>query len=306
MTACEWCDEPAAGGVFCSKRCRQTAWRARELFRDVARGIANPGPVVRVLGKPRSSANAVRVAANEAAKAEKIRGFDGRPRRLGVFDPPYPGRAFLYKREASYAGEVDHVALVESLSGYDGWVLATSAEALPRVLAMCPVGTRVASWTKPHGVQRTTRGPGNVWEPILYRPAREFEPGFPDAIVAQPARGGGTLMGRKPIAWVAFAIRLLGALPHDQLEDPFPGTGVVGRVWRQFARAVGDANLEALATRRQEQLHRRRSAPNQIRRRLVKRGAVAPVPNEGAAARDGGGCSISDVAGSRSKRGARV
>lgn len=53
----------------------------------------------------------------------------GRPLRLAYADPPYPGNARLYRDHPDYGGEVDHAALIERLSAYDGWALSTSAEA---------------------------------------------------------------------------------------------------------------------------------------------------------------------------------
>ena len=61
----------------------------------------------------------------------------GRPLRLAYADPPYPGRARLYRDHPDYGGEVDHAALIERVAAYDGWALSTSAQALPAVLALC-------------------------------------------------------------------------------------------------------------------------------------------------------------------------
>jgi hypothetical protein len=166
------------------------------------------------------------------------------PKRLGYADPPYPGMsAKYYGDEPTFAGEVDHAELVSRMEGYDGWALSTSAKTLQYVLSLCPPGVRVAAWGKPHGVSSKTRGAHNAWEPIIYKPARLRQPGFPDWLTALPARGGGTLPGRKPLAFCAFLFRLLGASPGDELDDLFPGTGIVGRAFAEFRRA-------SLSTRR--------------------------------------------------------
>jgi len=55
----------------------------------------------------------------------------GRPLRLAYADPPYPGKAYLYRDHPDYGGEVDHAELIERLAAYDGWALSTSAAALP-------------------------------------------------------------------------------------------------------------------------------------------------------------------------------
>ena len=82
---------------------------------------------------------------------------------LAYADPPYPGNAWLYRDHPDYGGEVDHAALIEQLTGYDGWALSTSAEALPSVLALCPRGVRVAAW---HRGERLAAGrlPLNAWD----------------------------------------------------------------------------------------------------------------------------------------------
>src|SRR5207237_8392394 len=74
----------------------------------------------------------------------------GHPLRLAYADPPYPGKAGLYRGHPDYAGEVDPVGLVERLVAEfpDGWALSTSAEALPVVLSSCPPAVRVAGWLR--------------------------------------------------------------------------------------------------------------------------------------------------------------
>jgi hypothetical protein len=198
---CGWCrgDLRATQRLWCSKSCRQTAWRAR--------GLA------------------------------VVEDFCDTPKRLGYADPPYPGTARrYYQHEPNYAGEVDHAALLSRLEPFDGWALSTSAKALPMVLPLCPPGIRICVWCKPHGVSSKTRGPHNVWEAVIVKPARLRRPGVPDALIALPARGGGTLPGRKPIAFCMWLFQLLGASPVDALDDLFPGSGVVSRCFEQFKR----------------------------------------------------------------------
>jgi hypothetical protein len=168
--------------------------------------------------------------------------------RFAYADPPYPGLAAKYYRlEASFAGEVDHAGLIASLeaSGYDGWALSTSAKALRHVLPLCPEGSRVCAWVKPIGASSRTRGLHNTWEPLIVVRGRELHPGVRDWLRAQPARGGGSLPGRKPLAFCAWLFDCLGLLPGDTLDDLFPGTGVVGRAWQLSGAALGDASLRA-------------------------------------------------------------
>jgi hypothetical protein len=207
---CAWCREaywPVRGDVslFCHVRCRQAAWRLR---RRVDAGVG-----------------------------------DGSARRFAYADPPYPGKAFIYKGEADFGGEVDHRKLIASLvDQYDGWALSTGAYALAEVLPLCPAGHRVCAWVKPIGANRKTFGIHNCWEPVIVVPGRELQPGKRDWLSAQPARRGGSLMGRKPIQFAAWLFGLLGAIPGvDEFEDLFPGTGIIGRAWRHLSeRHVAD------------------------------------------------------------------
>jgi hypothetical protein len=203
--ACLWCGAPRPAGAsrWCSTRCRQTAHRAR------------------------------RIASLEA--------LGDTPMRLAYADPPYPGLAHrYYSGEPSYAGEVDHARLLERLSAYDGWALSTSRAALGAVLSL---STRVdgdapivCPWVKTHGIPRT-RGPSCVHEYVLVQPARRRFPGVRDALVAAVAKGGDSdLIGRKPLKFVHWVIALLGASPCDSLDDLYPGSGVVGRVWAEWQR----------------------------------------------------------------------
>lgn len=214
IRTCAWCGVPLEHplATYCSKAHRQTAWRARQLA--------------------------------------VVEGSDGAERRLAYADPPYPGLSRKYYRdEPSYAGEVDHAELIRKLVTYDGWALSTSQKALRDVLPLCPPGVRVAAWVKPIGVSPATRGAHNTWEPVIFVPARRCRPGVQDWLRAQPARFGGDLMGRKPLAFCVWLFQLLGAQPGDCLDDLFPGTGIVGSSFRQFVSLThrGDGSLAARA-----------------------------------------------------------
>jgi hypothetical protein len=201
---CLWCGDPFTGrrdSKFCSRKCRQAAFRCRR------------------------------------RQTTQIR--TNRPLRLAYADPPYPGMSIMYKDEPDYAGEVDHKALIERLcSEFDGWALSTSgkrAGVFVKVLALCPPESRVCPWVKPIGVSKKTRGLHNTWEPLIVYPARNLEPGFRDWLEAQPARYGGELIGRKPIEFCVWMFRCLGALPGDELFDLYPGTGIVLKAFRHWS-----------------------------------------------------------------------
>lgn len=197
--ACGYCGAHPipARAKWCGKKCRQTAWRCRRL-----------------------------------AVAEDL---GDTPKRIAYADPPYPGTSSkYYGREPDYAGEVDHAKLVSLLQGYDGWALSTSARSLRDVLSLCPPDARVAAWVKSNGPHPRTRGPHNLWEPVIYVPVRLRRPGKCDWVRLKPARGGGNLPGRKPIGFCMWLFELLGASLVDELDDLYPGSGVVRRCWGQY------------------------------------------------------------------------
>lgn len=161
--------------------------------------------------------------------------------RLAFADPPYPGRAHLYADHPDYAGEVNQVELVKQLWEYDGWALSTSAEALHWILPMCPVGHRVLAWVK-HTV---TIG----WEPLIVMPARKPE-GVRDWLQCEPDsyqwrdKPESYVIGQKPVAFCRWMFAWLGAEPDDTLDDLFPGSGQVSRVWEEW-RLQPELPLEA-------------------------------------------------------------
>lgn len=197
--ACLWCGKALPQGSrsdaqFCPRKCRQTAFRLRRRAAWVGR--------------------------------------HDRPMRFCYSDPPYPGLAKrYYGREPTYAGEVDHRALIESMREFDGWALSTGAYALREVLPICPPGARVCPWVKPLEPSPATHGIHNAWEPVIVVGGRQRPPGVRDWLEARPARFGGELVGRKPLAFAAWLFDLLGMAPGDELEDRFPGTGIIGRAW---------------------------------------------------------------------------
>ena len=204
---CQWCcvepRMPRRGAKFCSQICRQAAWRC--------------------------------------VKNLDVRERNAKPMSFGYADPPYPGLAHAYyKDQPTYAGEVDHAELIASLvDRYDGWALSTSADALRMVLPLCPNTVRVCAWVKPIGVSSKTKGLHSTWEAVIVQPGRELQPGKRDFLYAQPARGGGDLIGRKPLKFCGFLFEALGMLPGDELDDLFPGTGIVLRAWKEICRRKG-------------------------------------------------------------------
>lgn len=215
MDGCAFCHGPIPGTprahkrTWCSKKCRQAAFRLR-----------------------------VRGGTLERA---------ARPIRVAYADPPYPGlAAAYYAREPTYAGEVDHPELIARLvRDYpDGWALSTSAESLRDLLPLCPQGAHLCPWVKPIGVPPATLGLHRTWEALIVVGGRQRPPGVRDWLCAQPARRGGTLPGRKPLAFCAFLFRALGLEAGDELVDLYPGTGVVGRAWGAWQASADASPLE--------------------------------------------------------------
>lgn len=216
--ACGWCRRPISprarrDAKWCSKSCRQAAHRA---------SIDRP------------------VATSAATVA-----------RLAYADPPYVGLARrYYGREASYAGEVDHGRLLSRLATFDGWALSCSSSSIPFLLGLAyelelrPV-PRLAIWHKrpaPHPTARLV----TAYEGVLYVPARgvaprDGGPALSDVLTGvqprqRPTLPGGQITGTKPPAFCTWLFELLGARPGDELEDMYPGSGIVARTWRAWSR----------------------------------------------------------------------
>ena len=47
-----------------------------------------------------------------------------------------------------------------------------------------------------------------------------------------------TIEGQKPVKFVRWVFGLLGACPDDELDDLYPGSGIVGREWKVFKEAL--------------------------------------------------------------------
>lgn len=212
MKPCGWCGasllEPRQR--YCSKRCRQTAFRLRRRRDGAAPPAAPPGV-------------------------------------FAYADPPYPGHAWRYRDQPTYAGEVDHRALVQSLvdARLTGWALSTSSQALREVLPLCPPGARVLAWVKP--TPPTGAGLCVRWEPLIVVGGRATHEPLRDWLCAAPARGGGAeLVGRKPLAFSDFLFKALGMGDGDTLVDLFPGTRAVSQAW--LSLGAGRRVAEVLTT----------------------------------------------------------
>jgi hypothetical protein len=232
---CRWCKASFTAArrdqQFCSKRCRQSAFRVRK-----GRGQPSPVDEERVAGCPATApAGALFVYA----------------------DPPYPGLAKkYYGREPTYGGEVDHPALIASLEArrqsgeVAGYALSTSKDGLRQYLGLFPPEADFAAWVKPGGVRPAAYGVHNKTEYVIFVPGRHLRPAVRDFIVAHPARGEGTLIGRKPRRFCTWLYDLLGMVPGDRFEDVFPGTGIVARAWSELSATGTVAPAGGMSERR--------------------------------------------------------
>lgn len=162
--------------------------------------------------------------------------------RIGYADPPYPGMAKLYKDHPDYAGEVDHAELIERLErDYDGWVLHTASTTLKDVIKLCPPEARVMAWVKPFAAFKRNVSVAYAWEPVIVKACRK--PVVSGRVVMRDfisesitlKRG---LTGAKPEKVCRWAFEVVGAQPHDELHDMFPGTGAVTDAWEAWRRQL--------------------------------------------------------------------
>lgn len=217
--ACGWCGAriPARArrdAIYCSQSCRQASHRVKLERSELARVLL--------------------------------------PARIAYADPPYVGMARrVYGDHPDYAGEVDHRRLLEQLATFDGWALSCSSDSLLELGATAlELGLRpdVAIWHRRHPPHPTARLVTS-FECVLFVPSRRVAGGpgrrLSDVLLEAPgARPRRTLpsavVGMKPPAFARWLFELLEARPGDELVDLFPGSGIFGRYWADYA---GDPSL---------------------------------------------------------------
>ena len=168
---------------------------------------------------------------------------DNDVKRIGVADPPYPGKSGLYRGHRDYGGEVDHTVLLDTLLGYDGWALATDEPGVRLVVPLLAARRafyRIGSWVRGPRPQRRARTLAS-WEGVIYCPARNDLTAVEDALVWAPrARTGDPehVIGAKPGPWWDWVFRLVHARTCDAFTDLFPGSGGGARAWEKFTRSA--------------------------------------------------------------------
>ena len=160
--------------------------------------------------------------------------------RVAYADPPYLGQARRhYGKEATYAGEVDHEALITrlELEFPDGWALSCSSPSLRYLLPLCPESARVMAWVKPFAIYKPGVNPAYAWEPVIVRGGRQprdrSEPTVRDWVSANVTLKRG-LSGVKPDAFCCWLFDVLGLRDGDEFVDLFPGSGAVARAWDAY------------------------------------------------------------------------
>lgn len=160
--------------------------------------------------------------------------------RLAYADPPYLGCSAFYDHPeaAKWDNPIAHGELMHSLHReFDGWALSLSSPSLVDILPLAPKGVRVMAWVKPFASFKPGVRVAYAWEPLIVKPARSgyrWQPTVRDWVSANITLQRG-LAGAKPVEFCNWLFDVLGAQPGDQFEDVFPGTGIVGDCWKEWA-----------------------------------------------------------------------
>ena len=172
--------------------------------------------------------------------------------KFAYADPPYLGCGSLYAKHHPEALIWDdpetHRQLVERLCGdyEDGWAMSLSTPSLRTILPMCPDDCRVLAWVKPFAVFKPNVGVAYAWEPVIFRGGRRrsrSQRTTRDWLSHEITLKKG-LTGAKPAAFCHWVLDVLNVQAGDQLDDLFPGTGVMGRCVE--VRVSGRATLDDL------------------------------------------------------------
>lgn len=158
--------------------------------------------------------------------------------KFAYADPPYLGMGRRYPEHArsrDWDNPETHQELVDLLMAEypDGWAMSLSSPSLKTILPMCPDDVRVMAWVKPFAVFRPNVNPAYAWEPVIVRGGRKRGRDLPTVrdwvSVNITLRKG--LVGAKPPAFCDWLFDILGMQAGDDLDDLFPGTGIVTERW---------------------------------------------------------------------------
>ena len=156
--------------------------------------------------------------------------------KLAYADPPYLGCAKFYDHPEAHIYDTvrAHADLLARLdAGYDGWAYSMSSTSLPAILPYAPEGVRIAAWVKPFAAFKRNVRIAYTWEPVLFKPGRDSSKlgaSVGRDHLAQSITLKRGLTGAKHENFCVWILTLLGYVPGDEVDDLFPGTGVMGRV----------------------------------------------------------------------------
>lgn len=182
---------------------------------------------------------------------------DSRPMKFAYADPPYLGCCKLYDHYHPDGLCWDDVDTHEQLIGRlcndypDGWAMSASVPSLRTLLPLCPEDVRIAAWVKTFCAFKKGVRPCYAWEPVIFRGGRnkghepplkggkqttpkdfiiieEFDP----QVLAAPIQLKKGLTGAKPPPFCDWVLDLLNVRPTDEVDDLYPGTGIMGEVLR--------------------------------------------------------------------------
>ena len=164
--------------------------------------------------------------------------------RFAYADPPYFGKCGKFYGHHHPDGRcwddlLTHKLLIDRLADDypDGWALSCSSPDLRELLPLCPPKVRVAAWVKPFCAFKKGVRPAYAWEPVLFAggrnsnhppPAKGGEQTTPKDYIAEPIQLRAGLTGAKPARFCRWVLDLLGYVDGDDVDDLFPGTGIMG------------------------------------------------------------------------------
>lgn len=169
---------------------------------------------------------------------------------LAYADPPYLGCCGLYDHyhpDGRCWDDLEtHRLLIDRLAAdYDGWALSGTSTGIIRMAALFPGDTRIAAWSKSFAAFKKNVRIAYTWEPVYFHPGRDSsKDGAPvgrDHLV-EPITMRKGFTGAKPRAFCDWVLDLVGWLPGDELDDLYPGTGVMGSVIKARLWEIEEVN----------------------------------------------------------------
>lgn len=121
----------------------------------------------------------------------------------------------------------------------DGWVLCLHSPSLRHILPLCPEDCRVGAWVKPFCAFKANVTTAYAWEPVIFRGGRKRtrQQETVRDWVSSPITLQKGLPGAKPEAFCEWVLELLNVDERiDEVDDLFPGTGIMGSVVARRAR----------------------------------------------------------------------